>query len=132
MSTIPQLKALLSKLDPSPGTHLLEFKEWGWHVQLRKKGAATSVVISTPSRRGYSLEVDEEGNVIEYISGNYTRVVEGSVMAYTGGATIEETEGPRVLQSGDYTALTAPAVHFNPEEFKTGVPQELPEKLKSN
>ena len=52
-------------------------------------------------------------------------------MEFTGGAAIETVEGPRVLQSGAYTALNASEVHFNPEEFREGVPAELPEKLKS-
>jgi hypothetical protein len=128
MSKIPQLQPL----NPAPGTHILSFEEWGWHLQLCKKGPSTSLLISSPLKRGYRLEVDEGGNVLEYVSGNYTRVVEGSVMMYTGGATIDETEGPRVTQSGEYSALVAPQVHFNPEEFGEGVPAELPEKLKSN
>jgi hypothetical protein len=127
MSTIPQV----NPINPAPGTHILAFQQWGWHVQLAKKGTATSIIISTPSKRGYSLQVDEEGNVIEHISGDYTRIVQGSVVEYTGGATIQETEGPRVLRSGEYTALSAPQVHFNPEEFRQGMPVELPERLKS-
>src|ERR1700751_1441514 len=126
MSKIPPMPPV----NPELGTHILGFEQWGWHVQLCKKGAATSIIISTPSKRGYSLQVDEEGNVIEHISGDYTRIVEGSVVEYTGGATIAETEGPRVLQSGEYTVLCAPEVHLNPEEFRQGGPVELPEKLK--
>jgi hypothetical protein len=116
----------------SPPARVLDFKEWGWNIQLRRRGNASSVTIFTPGHGRYALEVDADGNVVEYISGNYTRVVEGSVMQYTGGATVEETEGPRVLQSGDYTALAAPQVHFNPEEFRKGVPAELPEKLRTS
>jgi hypothetical protein len=126
----PPPKVPPPKPEPAPA-HVLNFREWGWNIQLRRKGTASSVTIHTPGHGRYALEIDEGGNVVEYISGNYTRVVEGSVMHYTGGATIEETEGPRVLQSGDYTALAAPQVHFNPEEFRQGVPAELPEKLKS-
>jgi hypothetical protein len=119
--------------NPAPApAHVLSFQEWGWKIQLRRKGTASSLSISTPGHSRYSLEIDEAGNVIEYISGNYTRVVEGNVMEYTGGATIEETEGPRVLQSGEYTAVAAPQVHFNPEEFREGVPKELPERLKTD
>ena len=90
------------------------------------------MTVYTPGHGRYSLEVDEEGNVVEYISGNYTRVVEGNIMQYTGGAVIDETEGPRILQSGEYTALNASEVHFNPEEFKEGVPKELPENLRTD
>ena len=111
--------------------HVLSFQEWGWKIQLRRKGTASAVTIHTPGHNRYSLEIDETGNVVEYISGNYTRVVEGSVMQYTGGGTIEETEGPIIMKSGEYTALSASEVHFNPEEFREGVPAELPEKLKS-
>lgn len=116
---------------PSNPARVLDFKEWGWNIQLRRKGTASSVTIHTPGNNRYSLEIDETGNVVEYISGNYTRVVEGSVMQYTGGGTIEETEGPIIMKSGEYTALSASEVHFNPEEFREGVPAELPEKLKS-
>jgi hypothetical protein len=124
MSTIPQINL-------EAETHVLHFQEWGWHVQLCKVGTATSIIINTPSKRGYSLQVDEGGNVIEHVSGDYTRIVEGSVVEYTGGATIQETQGPRVLRSADYTAISAPQLQLNPEEFKHGVPMELPSELKS-
>jgi hypothetical protein len=111
MSTIPQI-------DPKKESHVLAFQEWGWQVRLCKKGTAVSLVVSTPHERGYSLEVDEEGNVIEHISGNYLRIVEGSVEEKTFGATLADTDGPRVLRSSEYTVIAAPAIHLNPEEFK--------------
>jgi hypothetical protein len=119
------------KPNPAPGAHVLSFQEWGWKIQLRRKGTASSLTVDTPGLGRYSLEVDEEGNVVEYISGNYTRVVEGSVMAYTGGSQVDATEGPLIVQSAEYAAFNASEVHFNPAEFSEGVPAELPEKLKS-
>jgi hypothetical protein len=116
--------------NPAPA-HLLSFQEWGWKIQLRRKGVSSSLSIATPGGKRYSLEIDEEGNVVEYIPGNYTRVVEGNIMTYTGGTIVDETEGPRILVSGEYTALNASEVHFNPEEFKEGVPAEVPEKLRT-
>ena len=83
-----------------------------------KKGAATSLVVSTPGQRGYSLEVDEAGNVVEHISGNYLRIVEGSVEEKTFGAVIQDTEGPHVLTSHAHTVISGPELHLNPEEFK--------------
>ena len=114
---------MIPQMQPKNSTsesHLLTFQQWGWQVRLCKKGTAVSLVISTPSKRGYSLEVDEEGNVVEHISGNYLRVVEGSVEERTFGLAVQETKGPHLLRSAEYTVIAAPAVHFNPEEFKTG------------
>ena len=99
-------------------SHILAFQQWGWHIRLCKKGAAVSLVVSTPGERGYSLEVDEKGNVVEHISGNYLRIVEGSIEEKTFGAVIQDTEGPHVLTSHAHTVISAPEVHLNPEEFK--------------
>jgi len=104
--------------NPLPGSHILAFQQWGWRIRLCKKGAATSLVISTPSERGYSLEVDEAGNVVEHISGNYLRIVEGSIEEKTFGAFIQDTEGPHVLTSHAHTVISGPQVHLNPEGFK--------------
>ena len=73
-------------------------------------------MLSTPSKRGYSLEVDEEGNVTEHISGNYTRIVDGSVEERTSGAILQNSQGPCILFSQEYAVIAAPQVHFNPEE----------------
>ena len=105
--------------NPNPGTYALDFQQWGWRIRLCKKGTATALLVSTPSERGYSLEVDEAGNVVEHISGNYLRVVEGTVEERILGASIQETVGPRILRSREYMVIAAPQVHFNPEEFKS-------------
>jgi len=114
---------MIPQIDPKnlpPGSHILAFQQWGWRIRLCKKGTAVSLVISTPSERGYSFEVDEAGNVIEHISGNYLRIVEGSVEEKTFGATIQDTDGPHVLTSHAHTVISGPEVHLNPEEFNDG------------
>lgn len=112
MSTIPQ------STQPLPGLHLLTFAQWGWTIQLAKKEGTTALVISTPEKGSYSLEIDEEGNVVEHISGNYVRIVEGSVEERTFGATIVDSEGPVIVQSEKTTIISAPTVHLNPGSTK--------------
>ena len=61
---------------------------------------AAAISVSGPRYR-------EEGNVVEYVSGKYTRVLEGAVITFTGCSTIEATECPLILQSAEYAALNA-------------------------
>src|SRR5262252_8765319 len=55
--------------------HALHLEEWGWRVALAKVDDYVSLEVRTPVGKGYSLTVDEDGNVTELIQGNYLRVV---------------------------------------------------------
>jgi hypothetical protein len=137
MSPTPPLpdpaQSILDKLKiKEAGTHILALHEWGWDIQLHRKGNATAVILKTPKARCYQMEIDEDGNVTEFINGNYTRVVKGNVITQTGGVEVEMTGGAKILGSMSYVALTAPQVHLNPDEFKNGIGDMIPSKLEDH
>lgn len=110
---------------------ILHIRNWGWNVALRKTGEAVSLEVSTSKQKGYSFTVDDNGNVTESISGDYVRVVMGSVIEKTLGNSAIDAEGANIIRSGEsYIALVAPKVHFNPKELKEGLKEELPAQLK--
>lgn len=120
-------------MESSPKTEILHIRDYGWNVELKKTGDTVILEVSTPTKKGYSFTVDEGGNVTEYISGDYVRVVMGSVIEKTGHARLSDCDGPQIIRSGsNYVAITAPKVHLNPEEFKgkkidSLIPKELKE-----
>jgi hypothetical protein len=116
---------------PPLKTHALRLEEWGWRVALQKTEDNVSLEVRTPGGKGYSLTVDEDGNVIEFIQGNYTRIVMGSVREMTMKESVSDSTGPHIIHSThSYVALTATKVHFNPSELKGSVlPLELPVEL---
>ena len=97
-------------------------------MELKRTVSGTSVAIHTPNGKGYSLEIDVDGNVTEYISGNYVRVVLGNVIEKTLGIRIDETLGPSLVKSANYVALSAPEVHLNPEELERTVAIDDPDE----
>jgi hypothetical protein len=114
-------------------THALRLEEWGWKVALRKTDGKVALEVETPGASGYSLTVDEDGNVTELIQGNYVRIVMGSSTELTMGDTISDSGGPNIVRSDSgYVALTAPKVHFNPQELKGSLPLAIPEELKES
>lgn len=112
-------------------TKILHLRKWGWDVALKKHGESVSLQVSTSQKKGYSFEIDDAGNVTEYISGDYVRVVMGDVIEKTGKNNVSDSEGVNIIRSGNnYVALTAPKVHLNPPELKGELTAEIPAKLK--
>jgi hypothetical protein len=110
-------------------TDILSISEWGWLVQLRRTDESTCIEITTPLKAGYSLTVDEQGNVVECISGNFIRIVGGDMIEKTLGGHIDFSNGPSLVKSDQYVALSAPKVHLNPKELEGPLKEEVPSEL---
>jgi len=116
---------------PVKETHALRLEEWGWIVNLRKTDEEVSLEVVTAGKNGYSLTVDDEGNVTELIQGNYVRIVMGSATEITMRNAISDASGPNIIRSDSgYVAVTGPKIHFNPEELRGPLPLAIPEELK--
>jgi hypothetical protein len=123
----------MSTTPPTKTTRTLRLEEWGWRVALSKTEENVSLEVSTASGNGYSLSVDDDGNVTEFIYGNYVRVVMGSTTELTLGSAISDSTGPQIIRSNSgYVALTATKIHLNPSELKGPLPIELPKELKES
>ena len=108
---------------------ILSVNELGWSIQIKQTAEGTSVEIVTPLQKGYSLSIDEQGNVTEHISGNYTRVVQGNTIEKTVGGHIDDTGGVSIVKSANYVAVSAPKVHLNPKELIGFLPNDIPGDL---
>jgi hypothetical protein len=108
---------------------ILQVNKLGWLIQVQQGLNCTYVDITTPLKKGYSISIDEEGNVTEYIQGNYTRVVGGNVIEKTVGGHVDDTGGASIVKSANYVALSAPKVHFNPKELNGPLKDHIPGDL---
>jgi hypothetical protein len=114
----------------SEKTDVLRLSDFGWLVELKRDKDGTSVSISTPDVPGaYSKTVRKDGTVVEYIAGDYVRVVMGSVLEKTVGSQVISSELPAIIKSDSYVALSGDSVHLQPEELKGALKELIPAKL---
>jgi hypothetical protein len=125
----------MSMIQPTRETEtareILHLRKAGWDICIREDHGVSSLEISTPRKKGYSFNVDEDGNVQEYISGDYVQVVMGSSIRKTMESGVLDSEGPQIIRSGEnYAAITAPKIHLNPEELVGPIQPQIPRELK--
>lgn len=115
--------------------HILTAGEWGWKVVLvRQKDGTVVCQLTTPSQKGFTRTVAEDGTVTDIIQGNYQRIVMGNVVEQTIGSFSHEIGDVAILKAKDYLALAGKSVHFNPPEIKNQdelsiIPDKLAETL---